>query len=224
MPLLLALIGFGLAIFFAALVWKLTREERSRSAARVSALADAIDAATVSGPVEQVDVQPTFLAQDRPVASPRGGLIKLAVGMAASVALIVAIAMMSSSTSQAQRSPATNAASTAGLKDGSIELLSMRHEREGDALTVTGLVRNGGSAPAQRLIAVIFTFDRNGNFVASGRAPLEFISLAPGDESPFRVSVPNAGDVGRYRVSFRTEAGVVRHVDRRQALVARRSE
>jgi hypothetical protein len=72
------------------------------------------------------------------------------------------------------------------------------------------------------LIAVIFAFDRSGNFVASGRAPLEFVSLAPGDESPFRVSVPKIGDVGRYRVSFRTEAGVVRHVDRRRALLARR--
>jgi hypothetical protein len=89
---------------------------------------------------------------------------------------------------------------------------------------VTGLIRNGGTEPADHLIAVVFTFDRNGNFVASGRAPVEFVSLSPGDESPFRVSVPNVGDVGRYRVSFRTEAGVVRHVDRRQPLVARRAE
>jgi hypothetical protein len=89
-------------------------------------------------------------------------------------------------------------------------------------LTVTGLVRNGGSSPTDRLIAVVFLFDRNGDFVASGRAPLEFVALAPGDESPFRVSVPAVGEVGRYRVSFRTEAGGVRHVDRRQALVAHR--
>jgi hypothetical protein len=70
----------------------------------------------------------------------------------------------------------------------------------------------------------VFAFDRNGTFITSGRAPIEFLSLAPGDESPFRVSVPNVGEVGRYRVSFRTEAGVVRHVDRRQPLLARQGE
>jgi hypothetical protein len=60
----------------------------------------------------------------------------------------------------------------------------------------------------------------SGNFVASGRAPLDFVTLAPGDESPFRVTIPHVNDVGRYRVSFRTESGVVRHVDRRAALQA----
>jgi len=110
------------------------------------------------------------------------------------------------------------------LKSPSLELLSMRHVREADALTVTGLVRNGGSGSADRLIAVVFAFDRSGNFLASGRAPIDFLSLAPGDESPFKVSVPNAGEVGRYRVSFRTEAGVVKHVDRRQSLLARQGE
>jgi hypothetical protein len=49
----------------------------------------------------------------------------------------------------------------------------------------------------------------------SGRAPLEFATIAAGDESPFRVTVPGVKDVGRYRVSFRTDTGVVRHVDRR---------
>ena len=38
---------------------------------------------------------------------------------------------------------------------------------------------------------------------------------APGDESPFVVTIPNVADVARYRVSFRTEAGTLRHVDRR---------
>jgi hypothetical protein len=63
--------------------------------------------------------------------------------------------------------------------------------------------------------AVVFAFDRNGGFVASGRAPLDFGSLAPGDESPFVVAVPNVSQVARYRVSFRTGRGIVRHVDRR---------
>jgi hypothetical protein len=105
-------------------------------------------------------------------------------------------------------------------QDGALELLSMRHEREGDTLSVTGLVRNPGGAAARGIIAVVFAFDHGGNFVASGRAPLDFVTLAPGDESPFHVAIPHVSDVGRYRVSFRTESGVVRHVDRRAALQA----
>ena len=54
--------------------------------------------------------------------------------------------------------------------------------------------------------------------VASGRAPLEFGSVARGDESPFKVTIPDVKDVGRYRVSFRSPAGIVPHVDRRATL------
>jgi hypothetical protein len=220
MTLIVSIIAVALAAFFAALAWRLTREERSRSDARVAALGEAIDEATITTSIESVGVAPAFLAQERPPSS-RGGVLKVAIGFASAVALIVAIATMSTNHERRAVSAAGPAASP---KDGALELLSMRHDRASDTLTVTGLVRNGGTAPADHLIAVVFTFDHNGNFVASGRAPVEFVSLSPGDESPFRVSVPNVGDVGRYRVSFRTEAGIVRHVDRRQALVARRTE
>jgi hypothetical protein len=220
MTFLVSIVAVGLAVFFGALAWRLAREERARSAARVAALGDAIDEATVTRSLESVDVQHEFLAQPHPSSSGIA-VIKVAIVFAAAVAIIVAVATMG--TSQDRRTPSAGSGITAA-QDGSIELLSMRHDREGDTLTVAGLVRNGGTIPADRLIAVVFTFDRTGNFLASGRAPLEFVSLAPGDESPFRVSVPTGGDVGRYRVSFRTEAGIVRHVDRRQALVARRAE
>jgi len=40
-------------------------------------------------------------------------------------------------------------------------------------------------------------------------------ALGPGDESPFVVNIPNVVDVARYRVTFRSGSGVVRHVDRR---------
>ena len=99
-----------------------------------------------------------------------------------------------------------------------LELLSMRHTRQGDTLTVTGLVRNPATAVPGDIMAVVFAFDRDGGFVASGRAPLEFATIADGDESPFRVTVPEVKDVSRYRVSFRTADGVVRHVDRRPSI------
>ena len=54
--------------------------------------------------------------------------------------------------------------------------------------------------------------------MASGRAPIDFNGIANGDESPFQVTIPEVKDVGRYRVSFRTDAGIVPHVDRRPGL------
>jgi hypothetical protein len=94
--------------------------------------------------------------------------------------------------------------------------MAMRHEREGDRLTVSGLVRNprGGGEVAD-VVAVVFAFNRSGVFVTSAKASLDFPKLAPGDESPFVVTIPGIADVGRYRVSFRTATGVVQHVDRR---------
>jgi len=214
---IVSIIGFALAAFFGALAWRLLHQDRLRSAARVAALSEAIDGATVTGPAENVRVQPEFLAHEQPSGDTRR-LIKLAVGIAMAVIVVGIIGMLS-----ATRTHGSAASATTG-KSPALELMSMRHERDGDGLVVTGLVRNGGSGAADRLIAVVFAFDRSGNFLASGRAPIEFLSLAPGDESPFRVSVPNVGDVGRYRVSFRTEAGVVRHTDRRQALLARQGD
>jgi hypothetical protein len=92
----------------------------------------------------------------------------------------------------------------------------MRYQRQGTTLTVSGLVKNpAGGAAVNSVTAVVFAFDRNGSFVASGRSPLDFSALAPGDESPFVVNVPNVSDVARYRVTFRSGNGVVRHIDRR---------
>jgi hypothetical protein len=143
--------------------------------------------------------------------------VKVAVGVAMSVALIVFIAMSGERHQDRSDAPAAVAAQQ---QEGALELLSMRHERDGDTLSVTGLVRNPGGSAARGVIAVVFAFDHAGNFVASGRAPLDFVTLAPGDESPFHVTIPHVSDVARYRVSFRTESGVVRHVDRRAALQA----
>jgi type II secretory pathway pseudopilin PulG len=100
-----------------------------------------------------------------------------------------------------------------------LELVSLRHLREGDRLSVDGRVRNptrGGRL--SQVDAVVFLFDRNGTYITTGRAPIEIRALAPGEESAFTVALPNAGSVGRYRVSFRSDGdSVVPHVDRREA-------
>jgi hypothetical protein len=51
--------------------------------------------------------------------------------------------------------------------------------------------------------------------VTSSKANVDFLKLAPGDETPFVVSIDAPDTVARYRVSFRTDDGVVPHVDRR---------
>lgn len=97
-----------------------------------------------------------------------------------------------------------------------LELISLRHTREGQTLAISGLVRNpSAGSPITRVTAVVFLFDRTGAFVTSSRAPLDFQTLAPGDESPFQITVNGANGIGRYRVSFRTDERVVPHVDRR---------
>lgn len=100
--------------------------------------------------------------------------------------------------------------------DVSLELIALGHDREGDRLTVRGVVRNPRSAvDANHVAAVVFLFDRDGGFLASNRAPVEIASLAPGAESTFVVTVGHAADVGRYRVSFKHGDRVIPHVDRR---------
>jgi hypothetical protein len=192
-------VGIGLGLY----AWHLARLERLRSRARVTALAAAIEGtSTADGAATMFTRDPDAGVQSRP-------LLKLAIGFGMAVAIIVVIAMTG------DRHDAAPAPVTTADASQSLELLSMRHERAGEALTVTGLVRNPGDPAPGAIMAVVLAFDRQGSFVASGRAPLEFATIAAGDESPFRVTVPGVKDVGRYRVSFRTDSGVVRHVDRR---------
>jgi hypothetical protein len=103
------------------------------------------------------------------------------------------------------------------IHDAPLQLLSLRHQREGGSLTVSGLVRNpSGATVRQHTDAVIFAFDRTGAFVSSARAAVADPSLAAGSESPFSVAVPNGANVSRYRISFRTANRLLPHVDRRQ--------
>lgn len=106
-----------------------------------------------------------------------------------------------------------------------LELVSLRHSREGDVLTITGLVQNPlKGSPVSNITATAVVFAPDGTFVASGRAALDYTSLAAGDESPFVIAIPVKDQVARYRVGFRgKDGGVIAHIDRRNAEgVARR--
>jgi hypothetical protein len=219
--LFVAALGFGLT------AWRLWRGERERSQASVASLAAAIDGPPVDriavalddfraeegtryepqGPTEPAVVVQSMFETERTSAVQGRPLMKVAIGLAMAVAVIVTIAMTSV---RREAPPAPSKPQSSAL-----ELLSMNHSREGEALTVTGLVRNSGENALQGITAVVFAFDRSGGFVTSGRAQLDDLTIGPGDESPFQVVIPKVGDVGRYRVTFRSQVGIVRHVDRR---------
>ena len=145
--------------------------------------------------------------------------------MAALAAVIGAIGFLvvSSSNRKAAPAPAPAASQTAPAAPSSateplpLELLSLRHLQQAQTLTVTGLVQNPrAGAPRSGIVATAFVFGPDGTFLSSSRAPLDFTTLGPGDESPFVVTVPVTGAVSRYRIGFRAEDGrVIAHVDKR---------
>lgn len=199
----------AVALAAAAFAWQVAREERLRSEARVAALSAAIDGTTSDdAPASMFERTPRSGLQGRP-------LLKLGIGFTMAVLVIVLVAMNGG---QHRAAAVDVQASPLGQSTQELELLSMRHVRSGDGLTVTGLVRNRGAAVNGSITAVVFVFDHDGGFVASGRAPIEFGAIAKGDESPFQVTIPDAKDVGRYKISFRTPTGILPHVDRRATL------
>jgi hypothetical protein len=161
------------------------------------------------------------LFSERPTPSPWPGRFVIIAGAAALVCAVSLIAWSSNSDSATNGTASAQRAAAPPL-----ELLSLRHTQTPNSLTVTGLVQNPrGAAALTRVSAVAFLFARDGTLLASGKAPLDFTSLAPGDESAFVITVPVNGTVARYRVSFRSEDGrALAHIDRRHTGTVARTE
>lgn len=106
-----------------------------------------------------------------------------------------------------------------------LELLSLAHRHQDGDLTISGLVQNpAGGRALSRVEATVLAIDSTGEQIASGRAPIDVSTLAPGEESPFLVRV-KATNVARYRVSFRGEGDQpLAHVDRRNLDALARKE
>jgi hypothetical protein len=135
------------------------------------------------------------------------------IGAVAALAIVLGGARPTAPASTSSRGADPSAASAVAAP---LELVGLAHERDGNRLTVSGVVHNPDSGAAiEGLEAVVVVFDREGGLMTTVRAPLARLPLAPGGESPFFVAVPNAADVGRYRVSFRVGDRVMAHVDRR---------
>lgn len=139
-----------------------------------------------------------------------------AVIMAAAIALSFRWALSTAGTPTTETTAAVASAPAAAAQP--LSLVSLRHEQAGDGtLVISGVVRNpAGSIPRERLFAAASLVDASGALIATARAPLDFTTLAPGDESPFVVRISNANGVARYRVGFRDASGqAVAHVDKR---------
>jgi hypothetical protein len=97
-----------------------------------------------------------------------------------------------------------------------LQLVALGHTREANSLIISGTVRNPSSGhKLEGLTAVVSLLDKTGALVSTKDVPLDYRALGPGEEAPFKLSVPDPGAVARYRVSFRAGTEVVPHVDRR---------
>lgn len=188
---------------------RLDTSTEERAGSSISAPASQMGFVAESTAADAVSIRTGFLGGESPAREGNSHQRWLAAA-AALVAMLLGGFVTIRMTSQA---PAAAGAPHAAAP---LELLSLRHEREGANLSVAGLVRNPPTGPVvERLTAVVFLFDQQGQFVTSAKAPIDFLKLTAGDESPFVVKVAAPQSVARYRVSFRTDDGTRAHVDRR---------
>lgn len=271
-------ISLGVALVMSIAAWRVTRDEKKRSAARIAALslatggddsrpnADAIgfDARTEK-PIAKAPWAPARMSVDAAAAAPAAsaslrmpppiipaelplnqpsrveasrvserslshasGFLGVAEverdtgGRQKSLALaaLILFAVLSGGLVWMMSGPRGTSAAALG-PNSPLELVSLSHQRQADKLAVSGLVRNPvAGKPIEHLTAVVFLFDRMGTFVSSSKASVDFLKLGAGDESPFVVSVDAPSSVARYRVSFRTDDGIVPHIDRRGSVSA----
>ena len=234
MLLLVTVISIALAAVMGVIAWRIGNEERRRSQSRIAALAAEIHAAADPLPLRilatDLELRPRvagpagtdmFAVAERGEASRRWPAV-MAAGVfvvATTVALIIVLSGGSNGTTHASNQPVAAAVPQAAAVP--LELVALGHERDGDRLIVRGVVRNpAAGARVDRLTAVVFLFNRDGGFLTSGRMMIEPPALVPGGESIFVVTIPAAADVGRYRVSFRTDDRIVPHADRRVPIQA----
>ena len=226
---LLTLVSLLVAIVMTAVALRMSAEERRRSSGRVAALAADIHDSDFDLRADVPHSDGTAPVGDLfTVAQPAQSGTRFATVIACGVIVVGTLAttalLLSSGSQAAKAATAENRTTPAGTPNPvPLELLALGHDRTGDELTVRGVIRNPSSGVAvDRLTAVVFLFNRDGSFLTTGRATVESPALVPGGESRFVVTVPSAADVGRYRVSFRTDDRVVPHVDRREPALARR--
>ena len=233
--LIITLISAATAIVAFASARRMRHAERERTDARVAALAHAADThggtdggwTSVSGEwqwnPEPPSQQPARVTRDEPqIASgaffgtvqreePSGSRLPIFAAAALIVGLGGALIFLNTSASNDHAATVAQVNHTEPL-----ELVALGHARDISVLTITGTVRNPSSGvKLEGLTAVVSLLDRTGALVSTKDVPLDYRALGPGEEAPFKVSIPDPGSIARYRVSFRAGTDVVPHVDRR---------
>jgi hypothetical protein len=231
----ITLASVAVAVVMAILAARVLRSERLRSDARVEALArmagvaDSPPANALADFLPEPDADPdrsaavpmapaedpAGLFAEPEMPSPWRVRVAIAAGIGGVLLAVAGLAMLGSRPHSGRGDVAAVSTPTAPL-----ELLALGDTMAEGRLTVTGRVAS--TSPVGAVMATVSLFDADGEFVASGRAPLEAGPLGPGSQSAFSVTLPVDGSVVRYRVSFRDAAGrAVAHVDRRETRTAR---
>lgn len=217
--------SLAMALAMGIVAWRVIREERLRSDARVAALLVELErtrgtASAGSSPVRaraDVKVRPDRLPvapppdalDDEPPASAAGwrGPLLAAVAATFVVVAVVTIAI------QPGGAPPDGGATQATP----VELLSLGHARQGEYLAIAGSVRNPADGVDRGRLSVMATvFDEAGTQIGTGQTPLPVRALPPGTETPFTISMPDGDRINRYRISFAQDQTAVPHVDLRQ--------
>ncbi len=223
----ITVVSLLVAIAMTWVAWRLAQAERRRSDARVAALAAEIHRDPLADlPIyraESIVQRPALRApvtDGNPMfaAAPAAARSRVAAASAAGVFVVgsgAALAVVLGGPSASSR-VAADVASASPATAAPLELVALGHERDGDALSVHGTIRNPATSnEIDGLDVVVFLYRRDGGLATSTRAPVVPAAVVPGGEATFRVVVPDAAVVARYRVSFRTSQQVVAHVDRR---------
>jgi hypothetical protein len=263
MLIVVSLVSLAIATAMSVVAWKLVRDHRQRSDARVEALetlafgdeSGGLVPALATGPIAEAAgpmrmvaaptaastpapatrVAARFSALDEADAAPPpaealfesrlelgtttrrwyalvGAATLMAIGAATVYALSIP-GILSRNVDTRQASLATRP----------LELTSLRYSTdEPGYFTVSGIVHNPIGAPQLRgVVAVVYLFDADGQYVGNGKIALDVSTLDPGLESLFMIRVPTQGAVARYRVGFRFPDGsVVSHIDKRSNVAA----
>jgi hypothetical protein len=217
---LITLLSVLTAAVMTGFAWRLAQEERRREQARVDALAAEIHRGEdwSLGDVEERAVDVTLRADlfndTRSDRTPARGNVRVAIALlvAAGVAAFAGVGLLRARGTAAATIHAAPSIAPASGQRSPLELTALTHERDGDRLIVRAMVLSPASrSGVDPLTAVVTLFNNVGEPIRT----IETAPLAPGSRAPFVVSIPNASNVARYRISFKTNGVVIAHVDRR---------
>ncbi len=200
--LIVTLMSMLLAAIMSVIAWRIALEERRRSEGRIAALAAEIHGVATPpvrvthGPIEDLELRPAavvttrsdlFTQAQQPSASRSRLVASVAIGVF-TFGCVAALAIVLSAGSRSVANPTH--ANAAAVPTMPLDLVALGQQRDGDRLTVRGVVRNPASGERlDSLTAVVFLFNHDGGFLASGRAAVESAPLGPGGESTFVVTV-----------------------------------